>query len=62
MLVAESSEQLSTEQLRSVAGGGTFDEMFNKIMNSVLKGSTGNPECVINAARSIVDKGSVLKC
>ncbi len=53
--VAESSEQLSTEQLRSVAGGGDnlIDDTFGEILLSALKGFSNN--CVIDAARSIVD-------
>jgi predicted ribosomally synthesized peptide with nif11-like leader len=60
--VAESSEQLSTEQLRSVAGGGTFDEMFGNIMNSVVKGLSNPANCAIDVARSLVDKGTPLNC
>jgi hypothetical protein len=33
--IAQSSEEMSKEQLRSVAGGGSFDENFHKIMNSI---------------------------
>jgi hypothetical protein len=54
--LAESSEQLSTEQLRSVAGGGIGDdinEAIGQILVSAVKGFSGN--CAIDAARSIVD-------
>jgi hypothetical protein len=56
--VAESSEQLSTEQLRSVAGGGDniINEFFGEMALSFLKGFS--PNCVIDRARSIVDKGA----
>jgi hypothetical protein len=53
--VAESSEEMSTEQLQSVAGGGTsFDQAFDKAMNSLFNPMT----CVVSTARSVVDKGS----
>ena len=57
--VAESSERLSTEQLRSVAGGGDWDWDWNYINEgfglgaiSLLKGPIN---CVTDAARSIKD-------
>ena len=54
--VSESSVEMSKEQLQSVAGGGSFDDNFNRIMNSLAFSLLGN-DCVINAARSVVDKG-----
>jgi hypothetical protein len=55
--VSESSEEMSKEQLQSVAGGGIFDDdNFHRIMNSLAFSLLGN-DCVINAARSVIDKG-----
>ena len=54
--VAESSEQLSTEQLRSVAGGGgdnIINELAGQILLSAIKGFSNN--CAVEAARSVVD-------
>jgi hypothetical protein len=59
--VAQSSEELSKEQLQSVAGGRSCDENFHEIMNSIAFSLFGN-EWILNAARSVVDKGSPEKC
>jgi predicted ribosomally synthesized peptide with nif11-like leader len=58
--VAESSEQLSTEQLRSVAGGGgsnIINDIFGEVLLSAVKGFSNN--CVLDRIRSIVDKGDL---
>jgi predicted ribosomally synthesized peptide with nif11-like leader len=55
--VVESSDELSKEQLQSVAGGGLWDEpVFHRIMNSLAFSLVGT-DCVTNAARSVIEKG-----
>ena len=55
--VAQSSEEMSTEQLRSVAGGG-FSLIWKAIFESI--GFAAN--CVVRAARSIKEGGSIDQC
>ncbi len=61
--VAESLEEMSTEQLRSVAGGEfslSADEGL-KFMNSII-GSFGGSQCVVTLIHSLAEKGNPLEC
>jgi predicted ribosomally synthesized peptide with nif11-like leader len=58
--LVESSEELSTEQLQSVAGGVSFDDVFNAIggaFRSLAVGLGGSHQCLAETVHSIIEKG-----